>query len=174
MRDLTSQAHALVDVFVSRYRDAYINNKKASFVPKFIADRREPFKCVPAFGSSYHCPQSVADYVDMNVDGVATMDLGDEQDFVATGLESALSAHSSGNKQGALLMWRRWANAILGDVRPPRTSFIRSHALSLGLSFVNAASVIHDSKRSVTVNMTRVPCCFRCVNACCATDTHWP
>jgi hypothetical protein len=147
MRDLSSQILALVDVFLSRYQDAYVNNKKASFVPKFLADRREPFKCVPAFGSSYHCPQSVADYVDMNMDGVATMDLGDEGDFVSTGLQSALSAHDEGNRQGALLLWRRWGSTVLGDVSIARTQFIRSHAFSLGLSFINAASVIHDSKR---------------------------
>ena len=159
-----------------RYHDAYHKQPSAPYVPpvlvnqgRTVSPRRDVYKCTPGYGSAYHCPEAVADDVDMNRDGVATMDLGDMNDLVANGLQLGVQAFAGGSPQGALLIWKRWINQLIGDASADKTALLRSRALDLGIALLNSAVLLlEDGPRFVSlhVHVPECECKFGCVREC--------
>ena len=141
----------LTDVFIQRYQDVYVNPTSATYQPPELLTAAEArkFKCVPGFGSMFHCPEGVGDLVDMNIDGVGSMDLGDDADFATNGLTYAVQAYENGNKGGAVLLWKRWINLILGDTSAERSQLITRNALAVGAAFSNIAHLVKELGRCV-------------------------
>lgn len=164
LRNLNLHVTALTNLFIQRFEDVHLNNRRPSYLPN-IFNVPVPYKCFPGYGSPMHCPEALADDVDMNAGGVATLSVGDERHFLNNGLQLAVSSFKVGDTDSALVLWRRWTQFVLGDVSADRTKFIDEWSFLVGVALLNAANAYYDAGRYASFVpwiLTHVWCVMSC------------